>query len=181
MNTKTKAVMIAASAALLLAVLYPIAIAAMPLVTSSTSTTNSLTKNSILPKPPALTQGQTLTFTSSEGIYKVISGGKGVGNASGTVTFTVSGVFSHGYTLTITGGSLTINGTTYSISSGSAQIGRGLAHIVGQGTLSNNGAFIFAGHAHANFAGQEYNTLRFDVEINGVEYGVLLVVNVSIS
>jgi hypothetical protein len=181
MKAKTKAIMIAASAALLFTVLYPIAIAAMPLATSSTSNTQSSAKASTLPHTQILSTGQTLTFTSTNGIFRVISGGKGNGIASGTLTLSVSGVFRHGYTLTVTGGSLTINGTTYTVSSGSAQMGRGLVHVVGQGTLSNDGAFIFSGHAHANFVGQQYNTLRFDVEINGIEYGVLLLVNVSTS
>jgi len=179
----TKAIVIAASVAAVLALLYPIAMAAMPLATSSSTTNNTQTetKISIIPKPPTLSVGQTLTFTSTNGEYRVLSEGRGTGPASGTLTLTVTGVFKHGYTLSITGGSLVINGTTYTLTSGTAQMGRGLAHVIGQGTLSGSGAFMFEGGSHSNFAGQQYNILRFDVEVNGIEYGVLLLVNVTIS
>lgn len=63
------------------------------------------------------------------------------------------------------------------------------AHLVGQGSLAITtpavndaiGSFLFAAGAHANFQGQTYNTLRFDVQVNGVEYAVLLLATVTVS
>ena len=105
------------------------------------------------------------------------------GVASGTLALTVTGAFEGGYSLSIASGTLSINGTTYTIASGSAQMGPWLAHMVGQGTLSTAtpGAFLMEGSAHSNFFGNSYNTLRFDLQANGVEYGVLLLVNVASS
>jgi hypothetical protein len=95
----------------------------------------------------------------------------------------VTGAFKGGYALSVASGSLTINGTTYSMASGSAEMGPFQAHLVGQGSLASAtpGSFLFAAGAHASFQGQTYNTLRFDVQTNGIEYGVLLLVTATVS
>jgi len=104
------------------------------------------------------------------------------GVAAGAVTLTVTGSFKAGYALSVTSGSLTFNGATYSISGGSAEMGPYEAHLVGQGTLSGGstpGAFLMSGAAHATILGQTWDTLRFDVQADGAEYGVVLQVTAS--
>lgn len=196
MNVKTKAIsgaVIVAVVALVFA--YPVFAAALPLSTANpssgapaataaaTSNNSNTAATSILPSPEVLTVGQTVTFTSTSGTWRVIDPASKPhvrsGPASGTVTLTVTGAFKKGYALSITSGALGINGTSYSITAGSAEMGPYLAHIVGQGSLSTVGSFIMAGSAHSNFFGTTYNTLRFDVQANGVEYGVLLLVTVT--
>jgi len=163
---------------------------------AGTALSNAATSSSILTPPTALTVGQTITFTSTSGEYKTIgstssaTGAKGV--ASGTMVLTVTGAFKGGYALSLTSGSLTLvsasttattSSTTYTMASGSAEMGPFQAHLVGQGTLASStpGSFLFAAGAHANFQGQTYNTLRLDVQVNGVEYGVLLLVTSTVA
>jgi hypothetical protein len=88
-----------------------------------------------------------------------------------------------GYSLSVTSGTLSINGSSFAIGTGSAVMGPHQAHLVGQGTFASAtpGSFLFAAGAHANFQGQTYNTLRFDVKVNGEEYGVLLLVTAKVS
>ena len=104
------------------------------------------------------------------------------GTASGTITLSVTGAYRNGYALSIGSGSLVINGTTYTIASGSAELGPWQAHLVGQGTFTSAepGSFLISGAAHASFF-NSFDTLRFDVEANGVEYGVILKVSGSTS
>jgi hypothetical protein len=108
------------------------------------------------------------------------------------MVLTVTGVFKGGYALSLTSGSLTLtsvsatsssSSTTYTMASGSAEMGPFEAHLVGQGTLATStpGSFLFAAGAHANFQGNTYDTLRLDVQANGVEYGVLLLVTTTVS
>lgn len=133
---------------------------------------------------PKLSVGQTVTLTSTSGTWTVISpSGKpsvSSGTASGTVTLAVTGAFRAGYALSIGSGSLVINGTTYTIASGSAELGPYQAHLVGQGTFTSAepGSFLVSGTAHASFF-NSFDTLRFDVQANGVEYGVILQVSAS--
>lgn len=138
---------------------------------------------SVLTTPAALTVGQTLTFTSTSGQFHVVGDASKAGSASGTITLSVTGAFRGGYALSVASGSLTLNGTTYTIASGSAEMGPHEAHLVGQGSLASStpGAFLFAAGAHANFQGQTYNTLRFDLQSNGTEYAVLLLATVTVS
>jgi hypothetical protein len=150
-----------------------------------TGTALAATSNtqSIIPSTTALTVGQTMTFTSTSGQFHVVGSPKETGTASGTLALTVTGAFKGGYSLSIASGSLNINGTSYSIASGSAEMGPFQAHLVGQGSLASTtpGSFLFAAGAHANFQGHTYNTLRLDVQVNGVEYAVLLLVTVTIT
>lgn len=171
-----KVLLLAGIGAALLLLVYP-AVMAMSVNTSDSTTSKAINlRSSVVPSPPSLTVGQTFTFSSTNGQYRIISGAKGSGTASGTITFSVTQTFRCCYTLSITSGSITINGTTYTITSGSAQMGKGLAHIVGQGTTSDDGAFIFTLGAHANLFGQQYDLLRLDFKVNNIEYGVVLLV-----
>jgi len=165
--------------------------------------------SSIVPTPTAMTVGQTITFVSTNGEYKTVGGSSSAsgasGAASGTIVLTVTGAFKSGYALSLTSGSLTLasasatpvsststttasttstsSSTTYTIASGSAEMGPFEAHLVGQGTLASStpGSFLFAAGAHANFQGNTYDTLRLDVQVNGVEYGLLLLVTSTVS
>jgi hypothetical protein len=154
--------------------------------TALANTVSATTSTSIIPTPTALTAGQTITFTSTNGVFHVIGHPGKTGVASGTMVLTVTGAFKGGYALSLTSGTLTINGTAYTMASGSAEMGPFQAHLVGQGTLATTsaatpGSFLFAAGAHANFEGQTYNTLRLDVQANGVEYGVLLLVTSTVA
>ncbi len=157
---------------------YPLAGTALANPVSATTTSTS-----IIPTPTALTAGQTITFTSTNGVFHVVGSPSKTGVASGTMVLTVTGAFKGGYALSLTSGTLTINGTAYTMASGSAEMGPFQAHLVGQGTLATStpGSFLFAAGAHANFRGQTYNTLRLDVQVNGVEYGVLLLVTSTVA
>jgi hypothetical protein len=188
MNTTKMATIGAASTLAVVALLlaYP-AMAAPNGITSGGTLGNALatsaSNQSIIPTPAAMTAGQTITFTSTAGLYHVVGKPGESGAASGTLTLTVTGAFKGGYSLSVNSGSLTINGTAYGIASGSAEMGPREAHMVGQGSLASTtpGAFLFAAGAHANFQGQTYNTLRFDVQSNGVEYAVVLLVTAQVS
>jgi hypothetical protein len=131
--------------------------------------------------PPPLTVGQTVTLTSTKGQYRVMGDANENGAASGSLTLTVTGAYTNGYALSLTSGTLNINNTSYTIATGSAEMGPYQAHLVGQGTLgtATPGSFIMYGAAHADFFGASFNTLRFDVQVNGVEYGVVLIVSAA--
>jgi hypothetical protein len=161
---------------------------AYPAMAATQNPAAATTSTSIIPSPTALTTGQTTTFTSTNGVWHLLgspSAASGVrtGTASGTATLTVTGAFAGGYAMSLTSGSITINGTTYAFANGSAEMGAHQAHLVGQGTLASAtpGSFLFSAGAHANFQGSTYNTLRFDVQVNGQEYGVLLLVTAQVS
>jgi len=152
------------------------------------ATQTATTSTSIIPTPTALTAGQTITFTSTAGVWHVIGASASKasvksGSATGTLSLTVTGVYAGGYSLSIKSGSIGINGTNYAVATGSAEMGVHQAHLVGQGTLASTtpGSFLFAAGAHANFQGQTFNTLRFDVQVNGEEYGVVLLVTAQVS
>jgi hypothetical protein len=194
MNT-TKITAIGAAAALAVVALllaYPAmaatnngSLSGYPMTGTALGATSSSTD--IITTPTPITVGQTITFTSTTGQFHVVGKPGETGPAAGTLTLTVTGAYKGGYALSIKSGALNINGTSYGVSSGSAEMGPHQAHMVGQGTLASAiasaapGSFLFAAGAHANFQGQTYNTLRLDVQTNGVEYAVLLLVTVSVS
>ncbi len=120
-----------------------------------------------------LTVGETITVASTSGEYYVAGASNTNGSASGTITFTVTGKLSQGYTLSITGGSLTIAGTTYTIASGSAQMDPSGATISGQGTTSQNGSFIIRASAHGTFVGSTAS-VSLDFSNGTTEYLVTL-------
>ncbi|HUI00087.1 MAG TPA: hypothetical protein VLX56_00490 [Nitrososphaerales archaeon] len=122
---------------------------------------------------PSLTVGQTITVTSTQGEYFLASDHTENGTASGTMTFTVTGKLTGGYTLSITSGSLVVNGTTYTVSSGTAQMGPDAAALVGQGATSSSGTFLVRSTAHGNFAGSSA-TMSVDLSAGTTEYLVFL-------
>jgi hypothetical protein len=183
MQTRTKAIGIAAILAMVALVFaYPVfAAPAVAPASTNIAATSTSARTPILTQPTALTVGQTITFTSTSGAYRVIGEAKENGVASGSLTLTVTGAYRNGYALSLTSGTLDINSTSYTIAAGSAEMGPWQAHLVGQGSFgaSTPGSFIMSGAAHADFFGATFNTLRFDVQVNGVEYGVVLVVTAT--
>jgi len=127
--------------------------------------------------PPALTVGETISFTSTSGTYGNFTNAKPIGTAAGTVTFTVTGALREGYTLTLSSGSLALGNTTVSLTGGSAVMGIGQANLVGSGTLSG-GSMIYHATARPSLLGN-YNILSIDLQMGGQEYLVLLQVTSS--
>ena len=126
----------------------------------------------------SLSVGQTFTITSTSGTYYVAGNPKTNGTASGTLTFTVTGKLSEGYTLSITSGSLTVAGTTYTVASGTAQMGRGAASLTGQGTTNPTGTFLLRASAHGSFVGST-GTMSLDLQSGSSEYLVFLAGSIS--
>jgi hypothetical protein len=151
------------------------------------ATQTSSTSTSIIPTPTTLSAGQTITLTSITGVWHVLPASAKAsvktGPASGTVTLTVTAAYARGYALSLKSGSLTINGTTYAMATGSAEMGPLEAHLVGLGSLASAtpGSFLFSAGTHTSFQGQTFSTLRFDIQVNGEEYGVVLVVTAQVS
>ncbi len=121
-----------------------------------------------------LSIGQTITVTSTSGMYAVPGTPSQNGTASGTFTFTVTGKLGAGYTLSLTKGSVTVNGATYTISSGSAQMDLMANGIVGSGTTSPTGQVIYRLMAHGSFAGSSA-TASLDIQAGTSEYFVGLI------
>ena len=122
--------------------------------------------------------GQAITITSTQGRYFVVGTPSDNGTASGTLTFTVTGKLSGGYTLSLTSGSVTIGSTTYTIASGTAQMDRGASSITGQGATSPTGQFILRATARGSFAGST-GSVSLDLQSGSSEYLVSLAGSIS--
>jgi hypothetical protein len=122
--------------------------------------------------------GQSFTITSTAGKYYVVGTPSKNGTASGTLTFTVTGKLSAGYTLSIKSGGLSVAGTTYTVSSGTAQMGRDASSIVGQGATNPTGTFLLRASAHGSFVGST-GTVSLDLQSGSSEYLVLLSGSIS--
>jgi hypothetical protein len=120
-----------------------------------------------------LSVGQTITVTSTSGEYTTIGTSSTNGTASGTLTFTVTGKLSEGYTLSLNSGSLTIAGAAYTISSGSAQMDPTGTMISGQGTTNPTGQFILHAMVHGTFVGSSAS-VSLDFTNGTTEYLVTL-------
>ncbi len=126
-----------------------------------------------------LSAGQTFTLTSVAGGYHLVGDKSVNGTASGSVSFKVSGAFTGGYALSITGGTISINGTTYTISAGSAELGRYGVNMVGQGQLGSSGQFLLDGRNLGKFGSTDYGILRIDLTNGAQEFGIRLLVATS--
>jgi hypothetical protein len=100
------------------------------------------------------------------------------GTASGTLTFTVTGSLTEGYTLSITSGSFVVNGATYTVTSGSAQMNPSADSISGQGTTSSSGAFIVQATAHGNFVSST-GMVSLDLKAGTTEYLINLTASIQ--
>jgi hypothetical protein len=123
--------------------------------------------------------GQTITFTSTAGGYLVVGDRDINGSASGTLTLQVNGVLKGGYVVTVTGGTINIGSTSYTISGGSAEIGPYGRQVVGQGTASNSGLFLFRERSLGSFGSAQYGVLAFDLSNGSTEYGIRLLVTAA--
>ena len=95
------------------------------------------------------------------------------------MTLQVSGTFTGGYSLTVTGGSLNINGATYAISSGSAELGRFGVFMVGQGQ-AGTAQFLFQDRGIGKFGTTTYGILRVDLKDGSSEFAARLLVTISV-
>jgi hypothetical protein len=120
-----------------------------------------------------LTDGQTITITSTSGSYYSLATNSVNGTASGTFTFTVTGKLSTGYILSISSGSISVNGVTYTVSSGTAQMTLSADGISGQGTTSSSGVFAIQAQAHGSFVGSSAR-VTLDFSNGTTEYAVFL-------
>jgi len=180
-STSTKMATVGAAVGIV-AVLLALSGALTPVfATTAQATTTTTTTTSPTPVSsgsiPSLTVGQTITFTSTAGHFRVVGDRTHNGTASGTVTVTVTGKFASGYSLSITSGTLNVNGTKITISSGSAETGADAHHMVGQGVASS-GAFLVKATARGTFGG-EYATMSLDLNSGATEYAIALIGNVQ--
>ena len=121
--------------------------------------------------------GQTITLTSTSGVFHVVGKSTVNGTASGTLTFKVTGSLAEGYALSLTSGSIVVNGTTYAIASGSAQMNPSANVISGQGTATA-GAFLVQATAHGNFVSSS-GVVSLDFKAGTTEYLINLATTVQ--
>lgn len=131
------------------------------------------------PTKISLAVGQSFTLTSVAGGYHEVGDPSVNGTASGTMTLQVTGAFSRGYALAITGGSIDINGTTYTITGGSAELGPYGIHMVGQGQAGDSASFLFAFRDLGKFGSTNYGILGFDLKSGSSEFVARLLVTVA--
>lgn len=182
MKTTSKKIATAGATMSIVAALLALSGVLTPVFAATQPTANTASSTAGGSAIPQLAVGQTITVTSTQGHFRVV-GENQTGPASGTVTFTVTGKFARGYSLSLTAGSLTVNGTGYSISSGSAEMGRYAHTIVAQGTstsgtASEQGTFLMRATARGTFAG-EFATASFDLQSGTSEYAISLVGNIQ--
>lgn len=181
MNTKKIAVasVVGTFAVMVLLVAYP-AMAASGGVPSAANLQRMLQhpQNSQLHRIQ-LSTGQTITLTSVAGGYWEVGDRATNGNASGSVTLQVTGNFTGGYSLSLTGGSLNINGTTYTISGGSAEVGPYGVHMVGQGQ-AGTAQFLFGARDIGRFGSSAFGILHVDLKDGSTEFAARLLVTVSV-
>jgi len=113
------------------------------------------------------------------GTFKVVGDPSQHGDASGTMTFTVTNALKAGYILTLTSGEIVINGTTYTITSGAAQTGRYAEALVGQGQTNPGGVLLIRADAQGNFGGVLTANLKLDFSTGSTEYIVVLAGNIT--
>jgi hypothetical protein len=182
MNTKSLAIATSVGVVAVVALLfaYP-AVAASALPTFQNPGAHFLGQQSQdkTPAPLHLTAGQTFTETSVAGGYHEVGAKSVNGTASGSISFKVTGTFSSGYALSITGGSISFNGTTYTITGGSAELGRYGVYTVGQGQLSGSGQFLLDGRNIGRFGSTDYGIVRLDLNNGSHEFGIRLLVAIS--
>ena len=181
MNTKKIAVATTLGTLAVLGILlaYPVMAMTAQNQTASPNTQQLLQHPpSTIPQKISLSVGQTFTLTSVAGGWRDATDPSMNGTASGTLTLQVTGAFSHGYALSVTGGSFDINGTTYTISSGSAELGPYGFHMVGQGQ-AGTASFLFAFRDLGKFGNTNYAILGVDLKAGSSEYLARLLVTVA--
>jgi hypothetical protein len=183
MNTKRIAVAttLGTFAVLALMLAYP-AMAATVANSSPSVTPAQILANpdKAVPQKIDLSVGQTISLASVAGGWREVGNPSQNGTASGTLTLQVTGAFTGGYALSITGGSFSINGTTYTATSGSAEMGPYGVHMVGQGQ-AGTASFLFAFRDIGKFGNTNYAIVRVDFKAGSSEYFARLLVTVTVS
>jgi hypothetical protein len=141
---------------------------------------NTASQNRPHPTPDkiSLTTGQTITLTSIEGGYRQVGNPSVNGTASGTIQLTVTGVFSHGYALSVTSGTVTVGSQTYTLTSGSAELGPYGRDMVGQAAGSGV-QLLFHARSIGSFGSIHNAVVRVDLSNGTTENIVRLLVTVT--
>lgn len=178
MKTKSLAIATTVGAVALMALLfaYP-AMAASPAATSpqNSSQVQQLQNRQRI----SLNVGQTITLTSVAGGYIEVGDRSVHGNATGSMTLQVTGAFTGGYALSVTGGQVAINGTTYTVTGGSGELGPYGGHMVGQAQGGDSTQLLFVGRNLGGFGGTAYGVLRIDLTNGSNEFAVKLLVSIA--
>jgi hypothetical protein len=184
MNTKRIAVAttLGTFAVLALMLAYPAMAATVANQAAPTATPQQIlaNPNKAVPQKIDLSTGQTITLTSVAGGWHEVGNPSVNGTATGTLTLEVTGAFSRGYALSITGGSFSINNTTYTVSSGSAEMGPYGFHMVGQGQ-AGTASFLFGFRDIGKFGSTNYAIVGVDLKAGSSEYFARLLVTVNLS
>ena len=180
MNTKKLAIASTVGAFAVVALLF-----AVPAMAASAGAPQHLSPQQILQRAQSgtpdrlqLSVGQTITLGSVAGGYWEVGNRDVNGTATGTVTFSVSGAFKGGYSISVTDGSLSINGVTYTISGGSAELGPYGVHMIGQ-AQAGTAQFLFVNRDIGKFGSTNYSILRVDLTDGTSEFAARLLMTVS--
>ncbi len=117
--------------------------------------------------------GDTITLSNLEGRFRQVGNQSVRGNASGSFTFTVTGVFKSGYTLSMTSGTIVIGDQTYTVNGGSLQGGPHGRSLVGQGTAGSGVQFLIHTVVHGKTAATN-GMVMLDLQNGTTEYMVHL-------
>ena len=117
--------------------------------------------------------GDTITLSNLDGRFRQVGNESIRGNASGSFTFTVTGVFKQGYVLSITSGTIKVGDQTYTVNEGTVQTGHYGREMTGQGTAGSGVQFIIHAKIHGTAAAPK-GMVMLDLENGSTEYMVLL-------
>lgn len=121
-----------------------------------------------------LTLGQTVTLSGLIGRFVNADNRSIRGNASGSFTFTVTGVFKAGYTLSITSGAFKIGDTTYTVTGGSVELGPYGRWMTGSGAAGQGVNFLIHAGFHGTDTATPHARVLLDVQNGSTEYLVML-------
>jgi hypothetical protein len=129
--------------------------------------------------PPALnlTVGQSYTLGNLTGRYIDASNDSISGNATGSLTFTVTGAYRSGYTLSISSGTITIGNTTYTVDGGSLVVGIPFGITTGSGTAGTGNSFLLSLNGFHITNSTASGAVRLDFKSGSSEYLVFLGMN----
>lgn len=121
-----------------------------------------------------LTVGETLTFSNLTGRYMDATNRTIEGNASGAFTFTVTGTFHDGYTLSVASGAVQIGSTTYSAAPGTLVLGPTGEWATGSGSSANGPDFLISLAVHGVAGPNSNGRVVLDMNTGTTEYLVSL-------
>ena len=126
-----------------------------------------------------LTVGETLTVSGLTGHFLNASSPAGDddragGNASGTFTFKVTGVYAEGCAISISSGNFKLNATSYSVTGGTIVLNHDGRSGEGSGTTSGGSFLIGVAGLHGNSTSANVGAVRLDFETGSSQFLVLL-------